>query len=54
MNRSFDSQVVPGEEVLTQQGCSVPACSGSGRYLTVEEAASLLAVCERTIYDALR
>jgi excisionase family DNA binding protein len=32
----------------------MPAGAGAGRFLTVTEAAAVLGVCERTVYDALR
>jgi excisionase family DNA binding protein len=39
---------------LTTATEKVPAAVRSAEFLTVTEAAALLNVCERTIYDALR
>jgi excisionase family DNA binding protein len=42
------------ENALTTAVERVPAEQTAGGFLTVSEAATLLSVCERTVYDALR
>ena len=42
------------DRALTAPVESVPAKSQGDGFMTVAEAAALLSVCERTVYDALR
>jgi len=44
----------PANERLTERDNQAPAEGAAARFLTVAEAAAVLGVSERTVYDALR